>query len=426
MSDLAEVRALRKAAWRLLPLLCVLYICNLLNRSNVGFARVTMDEALDLSASQSSFAYGVFYFGYLVFQVPANLLLPRVGARRWIALLMVCWGLVSCATMLASGPVSLYLLRILLGIAQAGFFPGIILYLTFWFPNRERARVISLFMMANAIAGMVGNPLHGAIMQGLESEAGLAGWQWLFVLESIPTILLAFVVLFLLPDGPAQAHWLTAEESDRLRERISQEGQAQQTRDRGSLLLALVDVRVWLLIAVYFTVAVGANAGGAHFPKLVKEQFKGEREFTLGLLVALPHLCSLIGMTIISLHSDRTGERQGHVCASALLAAAGWTLAARGDSPWLVLGGLCLAQTGMMSMLPCFWAMPTAYLSKAAAAGGIALINSMGNLGGLAGPNILEEFGLEAMAGILATGAILVLFVRRETVPEAHSPRAPA
>ena len=199
-----------------------------------------------------------------------------------------------------------------------------------------------------------------------------------------------------------------------MRQRLGQEEQARQKRDSGNLLRAISELRVWLLIGVYFTVAVGANASGAHLPKLLENHFPDEDKQTIGLLAALPHLCALIGMLLLSRHSDQTGERRGHVSVAAFLAAAGWLLAARAGSGWLALAGLCLAQTGMMSMLPCFWAMPTAFLSKAAAAGGIALINSMGNIGGLVGANILNSFGLEAMALILAAGGALVLTVRRE------------
>ncbi len=414
MSVLPDPGVLRKAAWRLLPLLCLLYIFNILNRSNVGFAGLTMQKDLGISEAAFDFGYGIFYFGYLAFQMPANLLLPRVGARRWIALLLIVWGMVSSATMLVTGRATLYTMRILLGVAQAGFFPGIILYLTYWFPNRERARVISFFMMANAIAGAGGNPLSGAIMQHLNGAAGLSGWQWLFLLEGLPTVLLGFVVLLFLPDRPERAGWLSANERDWLRDRLGREEQARQQRDGGNLLRAMTDYQVWLLIGVYVTVAVGANAAGARFPKMINSWFAGENEGTIGLLAAVPHLCAIVGMTLISMNSDRTGERRGHVCFSALLAAAGWLLAARADSSWLALIGLCLAQTGMMSMLPCFWAMPTAFLSTAAAAGGIALINSVGNIGGLLGPNILGKYGLEAMASILAVGGLLVLTVRRE------------
>src|SRR5262245_29906834 len=252
MSGIAEAGALRKAAWRLLPLLCLLYIFNILNRSSLGFARVRMEKDLRLAQDVFDLGYGIFYVGYLAFQVPANLLLPRVGARRWIALLLVAWGLVSCATLMVTGPTSLYLVRILLGVAQAGFFPGIILYLTYWFPDRERARVISLFMMAIAIAGIVGHPVHGAIIKSLLGHAGMSGWQWLFLLEAIPTVLLGFVVLLYLPDGPKEARWLTSGEGDWLSRRLDQESQARQKRDRGNLLLAMIDLRVWLLIGVYF------------------------------------------------------------------------------------------------------------------------------------------------------------------------------
>jgi ACS family tartrate transporter-like MFS transporter len=413
MSITPDPGVLRKAAWRLLPFLCLLYILNILNRTNVGFAALTMRQELGIREEAFDLAYGIFYFGYLAFQLPANLLLPYVGARRWIALLLVFWGLVSIATLSVTGPISLDLMRILLGIAQAGFFPGIILYLTYWFPNRERARVIALFMMANAIAGVVGNPIHGAIMKEFKGSAGLSGWQWLFLLEGIPTVLMGAVVLFYLPNSPAQASWLKEDERDWLRQRLEPEEQARRQAHGGNLSRALRDVRVWQLIAVYFTVAVAANAFGGYLPRLLKDRF-GEDELTIGLLGALPNLCAVAGMILISRNSDRTGSRRGHVCFTALLGTAGWLLAWAADSGWVALVGLCLAQTGMLSMLPCFWAIPTAFLGGTAAAGGIALINSVGNIGGALGANILGKFGLQSMAIILAIGSVLVLTVRGE------------
>jgi ACS family tartrate transporter-like MFS transporter len=407
-------RTLRKVAWRLVPFLCLLYMFNILDRANVGFARLTMQDELGMSNEAFDIGFGLFYFGYLLFEVPSNLLLRRVGARRWIARIMISWGIVSAATLAVQGRWSFYLVRILLGVAEAGFFPGIILYLTYWFPARERARVMAWFMAAIALASVLGNPLSGAIMEYLNGVKGLAGWQWLFLLEGIPSVLLGFVVFYWLTDVPEEADWLAPEERAWLAETMRREEQDRQKQHEADRLRALMDGRVWLLICLYFTVAVGSNASGAYFPTLIKGQYQDWSPFQIGLLLTLPHLAAIAGMTLISTHSDRTGERRGHVAFSALLAAAGWSLAALAPSPGLVLAGFCLAQTGMMSMLPTFWTLPTTFLSGAAAAGGIALINSVANLGGLMGPTILGKGGLWSMAAILFAGALLALCVRRE------------
>jgi ACS family tartrate transporter-like MFS transporter len=407
---------LRKVAWRLIPFLCLLYIFNILDRSNVGFARLTMQDELKMSPEVFDFGYGIFYFGYLVFEVPANLLLRRVGARRWIARIMITWGLVSCFTAAVRGPASFYVMRILLGIAEAGFFPGIVLYLTYWFPSATRVRMNAFFMASIAVAGAAGGPLSGAVMEYLNGVAGLSGWQWLFLSEGLPSILVGMLVLLYLPDGPWQARWLTVAERDWLSNQIHQEETYRQQRDGGHLGRALIDWRVWLLIGVYFSVAVTSNAAGSYFPRLLSKRFEDFDKFQIGLLVALPHLCAIVGMTSIGTHSDRTGERRGHVALAALLAAGGWGLSAVASSPWLFLAGLCVAQMGMMSMLPPFWALPASFLSGAAAAGGIALINSVANIGGLFGPNILGFLGPWAMVFILIGGGLLVLTVRQDAL----------
>jgi ACS family tartrate transporter-like MFS transporter len=407
-------RVLSKVTWRLIPFLGLLYLFNILDRANAGFARLTMQPDLGMDDRAFDLGYGMFYLGYLLFEVPANLLLRRVGARLWIARIMITWGLISCATMAVTGPWGFTLMRILLGVAEAGFFPGIILYLTFWFPARERARVLALFIAAIPISGIINYPVSGAVMDALHGCAGLTGWQWVFLIEGVPSVLLGFAVLVVLKDGPAQANWLAAEERAWLVERLRQEEHARERRHGSDLRAALVSGRVWFLICVYFTVAVGANAAGAYFPKLIAKEFAGSTKFEVGLLGALPSLCAMFGMIYFGARSDRTGQRRGHVAFTAFLAAAGWALAGLAPFPWLVLAGLCLAQTGMMSMLPCFWALPTAFLSGAAAAGGIALINSVANLGGLMGPAILGEFGLAAMALTLAVGGILALCLPAE------------
>lgn len=407
-------RVLRKATWRLIPFLTLLYLLNILDRGNLGFARLTMQKDLELTPEAFDIAYGIFYFGYLSFEVPANLLLRRIGARRWMARIMITWGIVSAATMAVTGPTSFYVVRILLGIAEAGFFPGIVLYLTYWFPARERVRVMAFFMTANSLAGVLGYPLSGAIMDNLNGVAGLAGWQWIFLLEGIPSVIVGFTVLRLLPDGPSQARWLKPEERDWLIDRMSREEAYRQQRHGSDLLRAMVDRRVWLLICIYFTVAVGANASGAYFPKRIDEHFQDYSKLQIGLLSALPNVCAIVGMTLLGIHSDRTGERPRHVAFAALLAAAGWALAGFAPSPWFFLAGLCLALMGMLSMLPPFWALPSAFLSGTAAAGGIALINSVANIGGAFGPTIFARIDLKGMIPVLLIGSALALCVRHD------------
>jgi MFS transporter, ACS family, tartrate transporter len=408
---------LRTVAWRLLPFLCLLYLLNILDRANVGFARLTMQADLEMSEGVFSFGYGIFYLGYLFFEVPANLLLRRVGARRWIARIMISWGLVTCLTLGVTGQWSFYAVRILLGIAEAGFFPGIVLYMTYWFPARERARAMALFMLASPLAGVLGNPISGAVMEYLNGALGLSGWQWVFLVEGIPSVLVGIWVLFYLPDDPTQARWLAPDERDWLVERLNAEDPARRDYHAGHFGRALIDPRVWLLIGVYFTVAVGSNAAGAKFPQLISRHFSGASTLTIGFLAALPHVCGVIAMLVFGISSDRTGKRRAHVALAAFLAAAGWMLAFYAQSPWQTLVGLCVAQAGMMSMLPTFWAIPTMFLSGTAAAGGIALINSVANIGGWFGPNIFELFGMPAMWMILCAGGLLVMFVPTERAP---------
>jgi ACS family tartrate transporter-like MFS transporter len=405
---------LRKVTRRLVPFLCLLYVCNLLDRSNVGFARLTMQPDLGLDPAVFDLCYGIFYLGYLLFEVPSNLLLRRTGARRWVARIMISWGLVSCLTMAVTGPWSFFAVRILLGVAEAGFFPGIVFYLTWWFPARERARVLALFMAAGPVNGIISNPLSGAILQYLQGVAGLEGWQWLFLLEGIPSVLLGFAILFYLTDSPEQARWLTPAERSWLVGCLRDEERYRQLRHGTGLLRALVDPRVWLLICVYFTVAVGSNASGSYLPQLIRDRFPAQSKLVIGLLGSIPHASAVVGMTVLGALSDRGGERRVYLAFAALLAAAGWGITALATDPWLGLAGLCLAQTGMMSMLPLFWPLPASFLSGAAAAGGIALINSVANLGGLMGANILGRFGLWSMAGILLGGAALALCVRHD------------
>ncbi len=426
-----ERAVLWKVGLRLLPFLFLLYVVNILDRVNVGFARLQMLPYLGLEGDDGERVYAlgasIFYLGYIAFEVPSNLILRRVGARAWVGRIMVSWGLVSAAMLFVRGRWDFYLLRFGLGVAEAGFYPGIILYLSHWFPARQRARAVALFMLASPSAGAVGNTLSGAVMQYLDGLGGLAGWQWLFLVEGLPSVLLGCCVWLYLEDRPEQAGWLTPPERDWLTARLSREAKRREEHHGLNRLSALAHRRVWLLVALYFTVAVGSNAFGFYLPTILNARFAGQAPLTIGLLAAVPNLAAVAGMVVIGTHSDRTGERRRHVAFSALLAAAGWATAAAAADPWLALVGLALAQVGMMSMLPTFWALPTSFLSGAAAAGGIALINSVGNFGGFMGPNLLGQLkaagggftaGMLVMAATMLLGTVLALAVRHDPALE--------
>jgi ACS family tartrate transporter-like MFS transporter len=421
MDPADERELLVKVSRRLLPFLFVLYVVNILDRVNVSFASLTMLPELGMDKAVYGVGFGLFYIGYLMFEVPSNLILHKVGARRWIGRIMISWGLITCAMAAIEGVWGFYLLRILLGFAEAGFFPGIILYLSYWFPARERARMVALFMAASPITGVLGNPLSGAIMEGLDGWADLSGWRWVFLLEGIPAIVLGVAVLVWLTDRPRQASWLTAAERDWLAQRMEAEDRERHERHGLTLWRALADRRVWLLIALYFTVAAGSNAFGAYLPQLVEDRFPDLNKFGVGLVAAIPNLVAVIAMVFNGVHSDRTGERTWHVAVPAFVAAGGWALSAMDKWPVVSLLGLCLAQAGIMSMLPTFWTLPAAFLSGVAAAGGIALINSVGNLGGFVGPTVvgsLEKatgdygWGLVAMAFTMFVGGLLAMRFR--------------
>jgi ACS family tartrate transporter-like MFS transporter len=416
----------RKVALRLIPFLFVAYVVNILNRNNVSFARLSMLDDLGLSEAVFSFGAGVFYVGYSFFQVPSNLVLHRVGARRWIGWLIVSWGVVSACLLFVWNDWSFYALRILLGMAQAGFFPGMILYISYWFPARARSRAVAFFMMGSPVAGLVGGPISGGLMQYTDGLGGMAGWQWLFLIEGIPAVLLGIAAWFYLTDRPEQARWLPEKQRDWLSQRMAREEQSREKLHGLSGLQAMGDPRVWLLTSVYFTLAMGSNALGLYLPKILKAEFVGTREFRLGFLTALPHLVAVVAMFLVGAHSDRTGERRWHVGLSAFAAATGWFLSAYLHTPWLVLVALVLAQVGMMSMMGPFWSMATSFLSGAGAAGGIAVINTVANLGGFVAPNVFGMLkaadgsfagGELTMAATLLIGGILALTVR-------HDPRA--
>ncbi len=412
-------RTMRKVIWRLVPYLALLYTFNIIDRANVGFARLGMVDSLGFSNSVIDWGYGIFFVGYLLFEVPSNMLLRRFGARRWIARIMISWGLVSTLTAWVIGPVSYFGARILLGVAEAGFFPGVIYYMTAWFPAALRARVVAWFMLAIPVATILGNIASGLILDSMQGVAGLDGWQWLFILEGIPSVLLGFSVLFLLPDGPRDAGWLTGEEREWLEADRAREDGRRIEAGGTDKLSALADARVWILIGLYLTVAIGTNATGAYLPKLIKDSFQpllvgpgGDTTglyWKVGLLSVLPQVAAVIAMLVASRLSDASGRRAPIVMVALGLAAAGWILAGLPVGPWGQLAGLSLAQAGMMAVLPVFWALPPLFLGGAAAAAGIALVNSVANGGGIFAPKLVGSFGVGPMAAIMAWGILMAV-----------------
>jgi ACS family tartrate transporter-like MFS transporter len=419
MIDDVGARTMRKAVWRLVPFLALLYMFNIIDRANVGFARLGMVKDVGFSDHVIDWGFGIFYVGYLLFEVPSNMLLRRFGARRWIARIMVSWGLVSTLTAWAVSPASYFAARILLGVAEAGFFPGIIFFMTAWFPSSLRARVVAWFMLAIPVATMVGNLASGLILDRMEGVAGLAGWQWLFILEGLPSVLLGVSVLFLLPDGPHDATWLAADERAWLEADRAREDSRRLQAGGSEKLSALADLRIWILIALYLSVAIGTGATGAYLPKLVKDSFEpllagsgggsGDLYWKVGVLAALPQIAAVIAMLFVSRLSDSSGHRSGIILACLAAAGAGWLLAGLPVGPWGRLAGLAIAQAGMMAVLPVFWALPSLFLGGAAAAAGIALVNSVANAGGIFAPRIIGAFGVFPLVAIMAWGMLMAI-----------------
>jgi ACS family tartrate transporter-like MFS transporter len=398
----------------------VLYIVSFLDRVNVGFAALQMNEDLGFSGTVYGLGAGIFFIGYFLFEIPSNLILERIGARVWIARIMITWGVISAAMFLVQGPASFYVLRFLLGLAEAGFFPGIILYLTYWFPARERARRVALFMAAIPIAGVIGSPLSGALLT--LSGFGLAGWQIMFLAEGLPAVILGFVVLRYLPDGPEDAGWLEPEERDWLRNALDRENRIKSSHGEYTIRRAMTDGNVWLLCGVYFGVVTSVY-GVTFWLPLITRDLSGLGDFAVGLLGAIPYVAGVIGMVLFARHSDATGERRWHVAVAAFVGMVGLILTGATSLPAVEMAALTLAALGIYSTLATFWSLPTAFLSGTAAAAGIALINSVGNLGGFVGPYAVGYLsdatgsyyaGLLFLAVLMLLAGILALVVRHE------------
>lgn len=404
-----ESSVVSRLMWRLMPFLFLLYIVAYLDRINVSFAILQMREQLHLTDRVYGRAAGMFFAGYFFFQVPSNLVLEKVGVRRWIAGLMVVWGLISCSMIFIRGPVSFYTLRFLLGAAEAGFFPGMILYLRRWFPANARARAVAWFMTANPLAGVVGSPISGALL-GMHG-GGLSGWQWLFLMEGLPAILLGTAVYWVLADTPANAKWLSEKQRSWLVDELESERRANAGGEKGSIWSVLASPRVWLLSLVYFGIPACMYGVTLWLPTAIRS-LSGLSNFHIGVVAAFPYLVTAIAMVLVGTHSDRSGERRWHTALSGLIGALALAVAAYGRVSIVVIAGMSLGMLGAEAMVGPFWAMATARMSGVAAATSIAVINSIGNLGGYFGPYIIGfarsgDGGFRG--GLLAIGAVLAV-----------------
>ena len=412
-----EAATYRKVSWRLLPLLLVCYLVAYLDRVNVGFAKLQMAQSLHLSDTVYGLGAGIFFLGYFLFEIPSNLILHRVGARLWIARIMVSWGVISMLTMFVTTPAMFYAMRFLLGLAEAGFFPGIILYLTYWYPAHRRGRMTTWFMTAVALSGVVGGPISGYILKTFDGTNGWQGWQWLFLLEGLPSVLAGVAIFFLLDDRIAGATWLSPEEKQLLARNVDTE---QAGKEDMALRTVLASGRVWLMSAIYLSLVMGLYGVSFWLPTIIKAT--GVKDpFTIGLLAAIPFAVAVVAMLVVARSADKLRERRWHVAVPSLAGALGLVL-----SVWwahdttLAMAALTLATAGIITALPLFWSLPTAFLAGAGAAAGIAMINSIGNLAGFLSPYAVgwlkqttgaNDSGMYMLAAFMVLGAVLALSV---------------
>ena len=403
---------LAKVGWRLLPFLLLLYIVAWIDRDNIGVAALQMKPDLGLSDTVFGFGAGIFFAGYFLFEVPSNLILVRVGARFWIARIMITWGILSVLMMFVQGPTSFYVLRFLLGVAEAGFLPGIIYYLGSWFPGAERARAVSWFMVAIPLASVIGQPLSGLLLE-LDGWHGLQGWHWLFLLEGLPAVALGFVVLAYLPDSPDKAKWLAPTERKWLTERISGEQRTAQVRHgSGGWSTAFSHPTVWLLAVVLFACQTGNYGLQFWIPQIV-QGLSGYGNLTTSMIAALPYAAAAVGMILIGRSSDRTGERLLHVAIPSAIAGVAFIVGAQFTLLLPAMIALTIASVGDLGTRGPFWALPTRFLTGSAAAAGIALINTCASLGGFFGPLAIgflrDRTGGGNAAGLVVLGVLMLL-----------------
>jgi D-galactonate transporter len=400
------------------------YIVAYLDRINVGFAKLQMEVDLGFSQTVYGLGAGMFFIGYFFFEVPSNLIMYRVGARLWIARIMISWGLLSACFVFVRTPFWFYTLRFLLGAAEAGFYPGVILYLTYWYPDRRRAAIVAIFMSAIAIAGIFGNPLSGWIMGAFDKFAGMRGWQWMFIVEAIPAVIMGIFVLLFLCNGIREAKWLTEEEKLQLERNIEADTSTKK-KSPHSLGAVLTDHRVWMMSAIYFCFVMGQYGLTFWMPTLV--QATGVKDdLTTGLLSAIPFLAAVVVMISCGRSADRHRERRWHLVIPALCGAVGFVVASlTANNTFIAITFLSLAAAGVLTCAPLFWSLPTSFLRGSAAAAGIAAVNSIGNLAGFVSPSLIgllkdvthdNRSGMYMLAGMLVLGAILVLKTRPEEV----------
>jgi len=416
-----ERRTIARVSARLVPFLILCYFVAYLDRVNVGFAAITMNKDIGLSATAFGLGAGIFFLSYFLFEVPSNLLLVRFGARRWIARIMFTWGILSGAMAFVTGETGFYVVRLLLGAAEAGFFPGIIYYLTLWFPACYRARIVGYFMAAIPLSSVIGAPLSGFILD-MEGVLGFRGWQWLFIIEALPALVLSGVAYFYLTDGPADARWLPQDEREWLTRRLAQEQARRESQYRHTVWQTLKNPKVLGLAVVYFS-AVAVNYGLSFFlPQIVKSF--GLSNVATGFVTATPYIIGTVSMVYWGRRSDRQGERKMHMAFALFLAVAGIALSTAVSDPTAKMIAFALAGSGIFGCLPVFWTLPTAFLSGAAAAGGIAIVNSIGNLAGFAGPFVvgrIKDFtgsfagGLLVLAAVGLVGVAVVMILSHDT-----------
>ncbi len=392
-----------RIAWRIMPLVFICYIVAYIDRVNVGFAKLQMMGDLKFSDAVYGFGAGVFFLGYFLFEVPSNIILHKVGARVWICRVLITWGIISGCTALVRKPWEFYSLRLLLGVAESGFFPGMVLYLTYWFPSHRRAKMVAMLMAGVPVSGMIGGPVSGYLLHHFNGHHGIAGWQWLFILEAIPAVVLGMVIFFCLDDRVVDTNWLSPEEKNFVAGEIGQEA---GVKTHNTILSVFTSPRVWLMGTIFFGMEMGSYAIGFWLPTIIG-QTGIKNEFTIGLLTTLPYTLGLICMILVGRHSDKTRERRWHVVAPNIVAAIGFALCtAAGSSTTIAMIGLTLAVAGVFTGLAMFWALPTSFLGGAAAAAGIALVNCTGNLGGFFSPAIIGF--LKTHTGTLNSGLFLV------------------
>ena len=393
----------RRIAWRIMPIVLLSYIVAYLDRVNVGFAKLQMLSDLKFSDGVYGLGAGIFFLGYFIFEIPSNIILHKVGARVWICRVLISWGVVSGATAFVHTPWEFYTARFLLGLAEAGFFPGMILYLTYWFPSHRRAKMMALLMAGNPVSAIIGGPVSGYILRGFAASRHLAGWQWLFIIEASPAIILGAIIFFYLDDRVLNAKWLSEAEKGIVASDISEEA---SSKTHTTVASAFASARVWLMCAILFSIVVGSYAISFWQPTILRET--GVKDtFEIGLLTMVPYTLALISMILVGRHSDKMRERRWHLAVPNILAAFGFVLCTQaGSSTSIAIAGLIMTVVGVATALPMFWALPTSFLGGTGAAAGIALVNSMGNLAGFFSPAIIGF--LKTRTGTLNSGLFLV------------------